>query len=147
MSAGAGIFVTFALLVALVPATVMVFVGRHLRRRSTTAGLVPIDAVVVAYTNWTTPKRVTFDYPAPDGTVLRATRVEGFSDVQRPTGWFVHPGARLTVYVNPARPHDVRLSQAASAAGFGGVALIAAGCVWALLGLSFAAVTASLLHG
>lgn len=136
MSAGFGLFAGMILLLALVPAVGLVVGGVATRRRSSTVGLVPVEAVVVHYSNATRSNRVTFDYPAPDGSRLRATRVEGVSTVQR-TGPFVHPGDRLTVYVDPRRPSDVRLAQHGSAAGLAGPVMIGAGIVWGLVGLLF----------
>lgn len=140
-----GLFVTIVLLGSLVPGVVLVALGLRLVRGARTQGLVPVEAVVVHYTNFVSPHRVTFDYPAPDGSWLRATRVEGFSQVER-RGWYVEPGARLTVYVDPANPRDVRLGQAASASSLGGVALVVAGCMFGLGGPAFLATVALALR-
>lgn len=132
------LFGAVILVLTLVPAVALVLGGVAARRRSSTAGLVPVEAVVVDFSNATRSNRVTFDYPAPDGSRLRATRVEGVSTVQR-SGLLVHPGDRLTVYVDPRRPSDVRLAQHGSAAGLAGPAMIAGGVVWGVVGLLFLA--------
>ncbi|MGW6129319.1 hypothetical protein ACWFNE_04760 [Cellulomonas sp. NPDC055163] len=133
---GLGLFAVVVMVLTLVPAVALVVGGLATRRRSTTAGLVPVEAVVVDFSNATRSNRVTFDYPAPDGSWLRATRVEGVSTVRR-SGLLVHPGDRLTVYVDPARPADVRLSQGGSAAGLAGPVMVVAGIVWGVVGVVF----------
>ncbi len=135
MAAGAVGFVVFAAIVAFVPAVVMVLVGVRLTRAASTSGRIPVEARVVDYTYLTTPRRVTFDYPGPDGRWLRATRVEGVSPI-RSQGLFPRPGDPLTVWVQPQRPDDVVLPQGGSARGFGGVALVVVGAGWGLFGLA-----------
>jgi hypothetical protein len=129
-----GVFVT---VVTLVPAAAMIFAGVSLRRKTVAVTRIPLEAVVVEYTNWVSPHKVTFDYPAPDGRPIRATRVVGFGLPTLSTpGSLVHPGDRLTVYVNPARPLDVSLGDLSSSGGFGGIVLIVVGSMFALGGLA-----------
>lgn len=140
-------FVLFAavlLVLTVVPALALVLGGLAVRRRSSTAGLVPVEAVVVDFSNATRSNRVTFDYPAPDGSWLRATRVEGISTVQR-DGLLVRPGDRLTVHVDPVRPSDVRLPQHGSAGGLAGPAMVVGGVAWGVVGLGFLGVAVLLL--
>ena len=122
-------------LFVVLPAAVMVVVGVWMIRRSSAVPRVPIEAVVVNFTNFTRPPRVTFDYPAPDGTWLRATRVCGFVNIRR-RGWLVKPGDQLTVQVNPAYPLDVSLGGAAGVRGIGSIALILAGSMFGLFGIA-----------
>jgi len=128
------IVLTFVALFTLVPATVMVIVGARLRGRSSAVPRVPVAAVVVHLTI-DRASRVTFDYPAPDGTWLRATRLCGLTTIRR-QGWFVKPGDGLTVHVNPANPTDVSLGGVGSASGFGGIALVVAGVGLGFFGIS-----------
>lgn len=128
-----GVFASFVALVALVPAVVLVVAGLRVLRSASTAHRVPVEAVVVDYTNFTNPSRVTFDYPVPGGW-SRATRVEGFSSIPR-QGWLVHPGQRFVVWVDPHRPQDVALSAAGSARGVLGPAMVVGGAAWGLFGL------------
>ena len=128
-------WLTATMLIALVPAVVMVVLGARMMRRSSSVTRVPIEAVVVSFTNFTRPARVTFDYPAPDGSRLRATRVVGLISVRR-QGWFVSAGDRLTVQVNPANPLDVSLGSVGSVSGFGGIALVLIGSAFGLFGIA-----------
>jgi len=130
-----GFWLTIVSLFVLVPGAVMVVLGVRMTRRSSAVPRVPIEAVVVDFTNFTRPSRVTFDYPAPDGTWLRATRVCGLVSIRR-RGWFVAPGDRLTVYVNPASPLDVSLGDVGGVRSLGGIALILAGSMFGLFGIA-----------
>lgn len=113
-------------LFTLVPAIVMVAVGLRVRRRPGAVVRVPVAAVVVHVTA-DRASRVTFDYPAPDGSWLRATRLSGLATIHENS---------LTVYVDPTNPTDVSLGGIASASGLGGVALIVGGLLLGLFGLS-----------
>ena len=130
-----GIVVLVLAVPALLPAVAMLVGGVHLLRRPTPVARVPVEAVVVHVENFRRPARVTFDYPAPDGSWLRARRTAGLLAVQR-DGWGVAPGDRLTVWVHPARPADVSLGEVGSAGGFLGVALVVVGVGWGLAGLA-----------
>ncbi|WP_156968275.1 DUF3592 domain-containing protein [Cellulomonas bogoriensis] len=118
-----------------VPGAVLVVVGLRLQRQTTSVPRVPVQAVVVEYSNWSSPKRVVFDYPAPDGTWIRARRMTGIAQMQT-RGLLVRPGDGITVYVDPKRPHDVNLGPVGSASGFAGVAMIVFGAGLVLAGLS-----------
>ncbi|RYV52231.1 hypothetical protein [Pengzhenrongella frigida] len=120
------VVLTFVALFTLIPAVVMVAAGLRLRRRPAEVARVPVTAVVVHVTA-DRASRVTFDYPAPDGSRLRATRLCGLATI-RDNG--------LTVYVDPTNPTDVSLGGIASASGFGGVALIGGGLLFGLFGLT-----------
>ena len=130
-----GLVLGFLAVVTVGPAIAMVLAGVRLSRRSTVAHRVPVEAVVVHFENFRQPARVTFDYPAPDGTWLRDRKVAGLVAMQR-QGFGVQPGDRLTVWVDPRNPRDVSLGDIGSAGGFAGVALVGGGVVWALGGLS-----------
>lgn len=131
------------LLLGLVPVAVVLAVGVALvlggtamsRRARDARGLVEVEGVVVERTSFSDPARLTFDYPLPDGSWARATRVEGLpSPGER--GAARRPGERVTVLVDPHRPADVRLPGARSAAGLGGALLVGVGvvaCLGALL--------------
>ena len=144
MSGGFALFAAFMLIITLGPAVGLVLGGIGVSRRARVSERVAVDAVVVEYSNWSTPRRVTFDYPAPNGQWLRARKVEGFSSVQR-SGYLVNPGDRVTVYVDPANPIDVRLSPGGSAAGLLGPFMVAGGVALALFGVVMVISAASLM--
>jgi murein DD-endopeptidase MepM/ murein hydrolase activator NlpD len=136
LSGDMAFFAVLVTAVTLVPAAVMIFAGVSMRRKTVAVTRIPLEAVVVEYTNWNRPHKVTFDYPAPDGSPIRATRVVGLGLPTLSTpGSVVHPGDRLTVYVNPAKPLDVSLGDLSSSGGFGGIVLIAVGSMFAVGGL------------
>jgi hypothetical protein len=126
---------TFVGLATLVPAVVLVVSGVRLAGRPSKVHRVPVEATVVHFTVLRRAPRVTFDYPAPDGTWLRTTRMAGLVPMQR-QGLLVRPGDRMTVYVDPTRPHDVSLGTAGSAGGFLGIALIVFGAMLGVLGIT-----------
>ncbi|GEM_PF-947435 len=131
------VFLAFILLVSVGGGLALLLGGSALRRSSATGGRVPVDAVVVDYSNFTRPSKVTFDYPVPGGW-RRATRVEGLSSV-RTSGLLVQQGDRLTVWVHPQRPDDVVLEQVASPRALGGVVMMVAGVAAIVLGLAVSA--------
>ena len=116
----------------------MVVAGVRMMRRPPAVYRVPIDAVVVEYSMMTRPRKVTFDYPAPDGTWLRATRFSVLPQVQARQGWYVRAGDRVRVYVNPANPADVNLGAMGTASGFLAFFLIVAGAFMGLTSLTWA---------
>jgi len=135
--------VAVGLVLGAIPVLVLLFAGvgmlvggRALARRSSDSrGLVTVEAVVVERTSFTDPARITFDYPLPDGSWARATRVEGVPTPGE-RGAARRPGERIPVWVNPQNPSDVRLPGARSASGAGGVLLMVLGvmaCVAALV--------------
>lgn len=89
-----GVFLVF-LLVPVAGGAGMVVAGVRMMRRPPAVHRVPIDAVVVEYSTMTRPRKVTFDYPAPDGTWLRATRFSALPQVQARQGWYVRAGDRV----------------------------------------------------
>lgn len=115
----------------------MVVAGVRMMRRPPAVHRVPIDAVVVAYVHMR-PRKVTFDYPAPDGTWLRATRFSAMPQVQARQGWFVRAGDPIRVYVNPANPVDVNLGAMGTVGGFLAFFLIVAGAFMVLVSLAWA---------
>ena len=117
-----------------VPGAVLVVVGLRMQRRTMDVPRVPVQAVVVEFSNWSTPKRVVFDYPTPDGTWLRARRVTGIAQLQT-RGFLVRPGDGITVYVDPRRSHDVNLGPIGSAGGFAGIAMVVFGALLVVAGL------------
>ena len=122
-----GFWLTIVSLFVLVPGAVMVVLGVRMTRRSSAVPRVPIEAVVVDFTNFTRPSRVTFDYPAPDGTWLRATRHSMWPEVRFRQRRFVQAGDRVRVYVNPANPADVNLGAMGTAGGLLAFYLIVVG--------------------
>ena len=114
----------------------MVVAGVRMIRRPPAVHRVPIDAVVVEYSTMTRPRKVTFDYPAPDGTWLRATRFSALPQVQAGQGWYVRAGDRVRVYVNPANPVGVNLGAMGTAGGFLAFFQIVVGGFLALTSLS-----------
>ena len=126
----------FLLVIAAVGAG-MVAAGIRMMRRPPTVHRVPIDAVVVEC-SMTRPRKVTFDYPAPDGTWLRATRYSPMPQVQARQGWSVGAGDRVRVYVNPANPVDVNLGALGTAGGFLAFFLIMVGGFMVLVSLVWA---------
>lgn len=124
--------------VALVVGAALLVGGIALIRRPSRVHRVAIDAVIVDFSNFTRVKRVTFDYPAPDGTWLRASKVAGFPVVST-SGFLVRPGDTIKVHVNPANPVDVSLGEVGGAGGFAGFFLAAAGGGLVLVGLGIAA--------
>jgi hypothetical protein len=86
---------------------------------------VPIQGVVVALSRMTRPAMVTVEYPAPDGSPLRARRAAGAL-----AGLSV--GGPITVQVDPRNPRDVSLGSGGAAATYGW-AMVAMG-VFAILG-------------
>lgn len=101
-------------------------------------GRVPVAAVCVERTFLSQPARVTLDHPVPGGW-RRVTLVEGMPTTNA-AGGVARPGDRVTVWVDPHRPDDVRLSPASSAGGVGGVVLLLVGGLGCLGGLAFAGV-------
>lgn len=128
---------TVVAIVTLVPAIAMIAGGLRMVRRPQQVPRVPIDAVVVEYSNYNRAKRVTFDYPAPDGTWLRATRMAGLATLQT-QGFLVQPGDRIRAYVNPADPVDVSLGAVGSAGGLFGAVLLVVGVLLGVAGLGAA---------
>jgi len=124
--------------VTLVAGAAMVVGGIVLVRRPSRVPRVPIDAVIVDFSNFTKVKRVTFDYPAPDGTWLRATKVAGLPVVST-RGFLVRPGDTIRVHVDPANPVDVSLGEVGSAGGFAGIFLAIAGGGAVIVGLGIVA--------
>ena len=114
----------------------MVVAGVRMMRRPPAVYRVPIDAVVVECSMMTRPRKVTFDYPAPDGTWLRATRFSALPQVQARQGWFVRAGDPIRAYVNPANPLDVNLGAMGTAGGFFAYFLIVAGAFAFLAGVN-----------
>ncbi len=117
-----------------------------LRRASRTAReRVPVEAVCVERTHLVQPARVTLDHPVPGGW-RRVTLVEGLP-TRSVAGGTAGPGDRVTVWVDPRQPQDVRLSPGSSAGSVGGVLLLGVGlllCAGAalLVGVAVVAVRA-----
>lgn len=63
----------------------------------------------------TTPTRVTVEYPAPDGTPLRARLSAGLAGGLRGP----RPGDPVTLYVDPRHPQDVSLGPGGAATVYG----------------------------
>ncbi len=133
------------LVVALAPGTAMLVGGLLTMRARRRVTRVPVEARLVHRTSFRRPSQVTFDYPAPDGSWLRATRYEGISPVRGPwrwvpgtTVWRPEPGAPMTVWVDPAHPRDVSLGESTSYGGFLSIALVVAGSAFLVFGLSAA---------
>ena len=125
-------FIVFFVVVGLVPAVVLVLCGVRVYRRAASVGRVAVQAFLVdSRMTFTRTSELTFDYPGPDGRWLRATRLQGLPVVQH-SGWFMRPGDRLTVFVDPNHPLDVTLGQAGSASGGIGIAMIVVGAFWGL---------------
>lgn len=101
--------------------------GVALLRRGarTTHERVPVEAVCVERTAFVQPARVTLDHPVPGGW-RRVTLVEGLPTTSV-TGGTARPGDRVTVWVDPRRPDDVRLAPGSAAGSVGGVLLLAVG--------------------
>ena len=131
------VLLAFTAVLVLVPAAALILGGLHLYRRNTQVHRVPVEAVVVHFENFRQPARVTFDYPAPDGSWLRDRKVAGLVSMRR-QGHLVQPGDRMTVWVDPRSPRDVSLGQVGSASGFVGVAMMVVGGMWVLGGTGFA---------
>lgn len=133
------LFLAVPMMAALVPGIGMIVGGVALARRSADGrGLVAVEAIVVDRTRFTDPARLTFDYPLPNGTWARATRVEGVPSPGQ-QGAARRPGERITVWVNPRNPSDVRLPGARAAAGLGGILLAVIGGLLCLGALTMAA--------
>ncbi|MBF0689497.1 MAG: DUF3592 domain-containing protein [Cellulomonas sp.] len=133
---------SMGLLLAAIPVLLFLGIGVALllgglamsRRASDRGERVAVEAVVVERSSFTDPARITFDYPLPGGGWARATRVEG-APSPGVHGAARHPGERITVWVDPRRPDDVRLPGARSASGLGGGLLTVLGgllCAFAL---------------
>jgi hypothetical protein len=126
--AGAIAVVVWAVIL-LVPAVALVIGGVAVRRRTgSVEGRVAVQARVVEHSAFRRPPVVVFDYPAPDGSWLRAQRAVGIG-AAAPTGWNVQPGTPMTVWVDPRNPVDVRLEGTRGAGGLGGVVMIVVGVV------------------
>ena len=122
------------LVLAVVPGVVLIIVGIRMHKGASDVGRVQVEGVVVQYTHFVRPPSVVFDYPLPDGTWRRACRVVGVAAVQG-EGFFVRPGARIPVYVDPRRPEDVSLGPFGSVGGLGGLIMVFVGAVMIMFGL------------
>jgi len=129
------------LVLVLAPAVGLVLGGLAVNRRASVrrpdGRYVPIGARVVEFHGWQRPQTVLFDYPAPDGSWLRAKRAVGIGAL--PAGG-VGPGTPITVWVDPYNPADVRFDGAGSAPGLLGWVMVAGGVVVGLFGLLIASV-------
>lgn len=142
---GGLVLVAFPVLLFLGVGVALLVTGVAMSRRAGDRGRrVEVEAVVVERTQLTDPARVTFDYPLPQGGWARATRVEG-TPSPGVSGAARRPGERLTVWVDPLRPDDVRLPGARSASGLGGVLLAAVGGLLCALALGIAVVAVGAL--
>lgn len=115
--------------------------GVALMRRTSrvTRDRVPLEAVCVERTSMVQPARVTLDHPLPGGRWRRVTLVEGMPTISV-DGVTARPGDRVTVWVDPRRPDDVRLSPASAAGSLGGAILLGVGALACLGGLVFAGI-------
>jgi len=136
---GSAVVAAVFALVVLVPAVGLVIGGIAVNRRASVRRserqYVPIGARVVEFHGWQRPQTVLFDYPAPDGSWLRAKRSVGIGAL--PAGG-VGPGTPITVWVDPRNPVDVRFDGAGSASGLLGGVMVAVGVVVGVFGLLIA---------
>lgn len=140
MNPGVVVVGALALVVLAVGAGVAVAGVALLRRTSrVTSDRVPVEAVCVARTSMRQPVRVTLDHPLPGGVWRRVTLVEGMPTTSV-TGATARPGDRVTVWADPHRPDDVRLSPNSAAGSVGGVLLVLVGALGCLGGLLFAGI-------
>lgn len=129
----------------LVPGIVLFLLG-FFNRKSDNHRRVQVLAHVVDYTNFTRPHRVTFDYPLPDGSWNRQTKMATFmTDTAGKSSLgstrLIRPGYQFYVYVDPANPFDVPLGSASPTRVLPILAMVlGAGCL-ALFLLSIATVT------
>lgn len=112
--------------VALMAGVGLLIGGRAMFRHPTRVHRVPIDGIVVHCPAYQKLTRVTFDYPAPDGRWLRATRSGGLVATSS-QGLQIRPGDGIRVYVDPSNPVDVSLGEIGSAGGFLGFMMMFAG--------------------
>src|SRR5690625_3099746 len=92
-----------------------------IRRKNDNQERIEVSAVVVKYSHLRNPARVTFDYPLPNGAWARAEKLAArmnysHEGVSGSNAFWIQPGFRFPVYVNPHNPMDVELSMDASPA-------------------------------
>ena len=142
-----GVVIVVFAAVLLVPAIGLVLGGLAVNRRASVRRrdqrYVPVTARVVEHHRWQRPETVLFDYPAPDGTWLRAKRAVGIGAL--PAG-VAGPGTPFTVWVDPGNPADVRFDGAGSAPGLLGAVMVGMGVMVGLFAVGFAVVVLTMRH-